>query len=110
MRIACTGCPFATCGVRFRHAWGTVPQACLVRTLWVDDLHLFETGGGSPTNGTIYGAPANRLAAGRHLAVGYARTAFGGTVVAWPFPSARGMSGGQSPGRGSWTWLFRPRP
>ncbi|HEY2220403.1 MAG TPA: hypothetical protein VGH35_13755 [Gaiellaceae bacterium] len=60
-------------------------QPLVESALWVDDLHLFEKGGGSPTNGTIYGAPANPLAAGRHLAVGYARTAFGGTVVAWPF-------------------------
>src|SRR5438132_1560700 len=53
--------------------------------LWVDDLHLFEKGGGSPTNGTIYGAPANPLDPGTHVAVGYARTAFGGSVVAWTF-------------------------
>jgi hypothetical protein len=53
--------------------------------LWVDDLHLFEKGGGSPTNGTIYGAPANALDPGMHVAVGYARTAYGGSVVAWAF-------------------------
>ncbi len=53
--------------------------------LWVDDLHLLEKGGGSPTNGTIYGAPANPLTSGTHVAVGYARTATGGTAVAWVF-------------------------
>jgi hypothetical protein len=60
-------------------------QPLVESALWVDDLHLFEKGGGSPTNGTIYSAPANPLAPGKHVAVGYARTAFGGTVVAWPF-------------------------
>ena len=58
--------------------------------LWVDDTHLFEKGGGSPTNGTIYGAPANPLDPGTHVAVGYARTAFGGTVVAWSFKVKKG--------------------
>jgi hypothetical protein len=58
--------------------------------LWVDDLHLFEKGGGSPTNGTIYGAPANPLAPGTHVAVGYARTASGGSVVAWKFRVPKG--------------------
>jgi hypothetical protein len=52
---------------------------------WIDDLRIFEKGGGSPTNYTIYGAPANPLDPGTHLAVGYARTASGGTVVAWTF-------------------------
>jgi len=52
--------------------------------LWVDGYQLFEKGGGSPENGTIYGA-TNRLAKGMHVAVGYARTAFGGTAVAWTF-------------------------
>jgi hypothetical protein len=60
-------------------------QPLVESALWIDDLHLFEKGGGSPTNGTIYGAPANPLPPGRHVAVGYARTAFGGTVVAWAF-------------------------
>jgi hypothetical protein len=60
-------------------------QPLVESALWVDDLHLFEKGGGSPTNGTIYGAPANPLDPGTHLAVGYARTAYGGTVVAWRF-------------------------
>ena len=53
--------------------------------LWVDDTHLFEKGGGSPTNGTIYGAPTNPLKPGRHVAIGYARTATTGTTVAWIF-------------------------
>ena len=57
--------------------------------LWVDDLRLFEKGGGSPTNGTIYGAPANPLEPGRHVAVGYARTATAGTAVAWVFQSPK---------------------
>jgi hypothetical protein len=52
--------------------------------LWVDGYQLFEKGGGSPENGTIYGAP-NKLPKGTHVAVGYARTAFGGTAVAWTF-------------------------
>jgi hypothetical protein len=60
-------------------------QPLVESALWVDDLHLFEKGGGSPTNGTIYGAPANALDPGTHVAVGYARTAFGGSVVAWVF-------------------------
>ena len=60
-------------------------QPLVESALWIDDLHLFEKGGGSPTNGTIYGAPANPLEPGKHIAVGYARTAFGGTVVAWSF-------------------------
>jgi hypothetical protein len=60
-------------------------QPLVESALWVDDLHLFEKGGGSPTNGTIYGAPANALDPGTHTAVGYARTASGGSVVAWTF-------------------------
>jgi hypothetical protein len=53
--------------------------------LWLDGNRLFEKGGGTPTNGTIYGAPANALDAGTHVAVGYARTEFGGTAVSWTF-------------------------
>jgi len=60
-------------------------QPLVESALWVDNLHLFEKGGGSPTNGTIYGAPVSRLKPGTHVAVGYARTAFGGSVVAWVF-------------------------
>ena len=52
--------------------------------LWVDGNRLFEKGGGTPTNGTIYGAP-NRLDPGTHTAVGYARTATSGTALAWTF-------------------------
>jgi hypothetical protein len=53
--------------------------------LWVDGTELQEKGGGSLTNGTIYGAPAGELAPGRHVAVGYARTASRAAAVAWSF-------------------------
>ncbi len=54
--------------------------------LWVDGTELQEKGGGlTPTRGTIYGAPATPLAAGKHVAVAYARTAGHGTAVAWTF-------------------------
>ena len=53
--------------------------------LWVDGTELFEKGGGTPTEGTIYGAPAKKLPAGTHVAVGYARTGSSGTAVAWLF-------------------------
>ena len=53
--------------------------------LWVDGTELEEQGGGTPTNGTIYGAPARTLRAGRHVAVGYARTATTAAAVAWSF-------------------------
>ena len=52
--------------------------------LWVDGNRLFEKGGGTATNYTLYGAPTV-LEAGTHTAVGYARTAFGGSAVAWTF-------------------------
>ena len=52
--------------------------------LWVDGNRLLEKGGGTPTNGTIYGAPL-KLPPGKHTAVGYARTAFSGSAVAWTF-------------------------
>jgi len=52
--------------------------------LWVDGNRLLEKGGGTPTNGTIYGAPL-KLSSGTHTAVGYARTAFTGSAVAWTF-------------------------
>ena len=52
--------------------------------LWVDGNRLVEKGGGTPTNGTIYGAPGE-LAPGTHTAVGYARTAQSGSAVAWRF-------------------------
>jgi hypothetical protein len=53
--------------------------------LWLDGTMLNAQGGGSPTNGTIYGAPAHALQAGRHVAVGYARTATTAAAVAWTF-------------------------
>lgn len=53
--------------------------------LWVDGTILNLQGGGTPTNGTIYGAPAHTLKAGRHIAVGYARTARMAAAVAWTF-------------------------
>ena len=53
--------------------------------LWVDGKELLVKGGGSPTRGTIYGAPEKPLAHGRHVAVGFARTASTGTAVAWTF-------------------------
>ena len=53
--------------------------------LWVDGTELLEKGGGTPTRGTIYGAPAAPLAAGKHVAVAYARTAAHATAVAWTF-------------------------
>jgi hypothetical protein len=53
--------------------------------LWLDGNRLLEKGGGTPTNGTIYGAPANALDPGTHVAVGYARTTTTGTAVSWTF-------------------------
>jgi len=53
--------------------------------LWVDGTQLLEKGGGSPTEGTIYGAPLHALKAGLHVAVGYARTASSGSAIAWTF-------------------------
>jgi hypothetical protein len=53
--------------------------------LWVDGVELFEKGGGTPTNGTIYGAPDKNLEPGVHYAVGYARNATSGSAVAWTF-------------------------
>jgi hypothetical protein len=61
------------------------PQPFVESALWVDGTELQEKGGGSPTSGTIYGAPAKPLTAGPHVAVGYARTATTGTAVAWVF-------------------------
>ena len=63
----------------------TAPEAFVESGLWVDGRELLEKGGGSATKGTIYGAPATRLAPGRHVAVGYARTATSGTAIAWVF-------------------------
>jgi hypothetical protein len=54
--------------------------------LWVDGTELLAKGGGlSPTQGTIYGAPAAPLSPGPHVAVAYGRTATHGTAVAWSF-------------------------
>jgi hypothetical protein len=61
------------------------PAALAESALWVDGAELLEKGGGSATRATIYGAPAKRLRPGRHVAVGYARTASTGTAVAWAF-------------------------
>jgi hypothetical protein len=54
-------------------------------SIWVDGSGLNVQGGGSPTRGTIYGAPAAKLKPGDHVAVGYARTRTTGTAVAWVF-------------------------
>jgi hypothetical protein len=54
--------------------------------LWVDGRELEVKGGGiKPEQGTIYGAPAAKLAPGVHRAVGYGRTDTHGTAVAWTF-------------------------
>ena len=53
--------------------------------LWVDGNELFEKGGGSATEGTIYGAPKKALKPGPHVAVGFARTIADGAAVAWVF-------------------------
>ena len=53
--------------------------------LWVDGKELAVKGGGTPTSGTIYGAPAGDLAPGRHVAVAYGRTDTTGTARAWAF-------------------------
>jgi hypothetical protein len=63
----------------------TSPAPFVESALWVDGKELQEKGGGSPTRGTIYGAPAKSLAPGLHVAVGYARTNTTGTAVAWVF-------------------------
>jgi hypothetical protein len=63
----------------------TSPAPFVESALWVDGTELIEKGGGTPTRGTIYGAPAKNLKPGLHVAVGYARTATTGTAVAWVF-------------------------
>ena len=63
----------------------TASQQLAESALWVDGKELLEKGGGSPTRGTIYGAPDAPLARGRHVAVAYARTASSATAVAWTF-------------------------
>jgi hypothetical protein len=73
----------------------SIPQVAIQMTaktpliesgLWVDGTVLDVKGGGiKPEQGTIYGAPATKLAPGRHTAVGYGRTDTTGTAVAWTF-------------------------
>jgi hypothetical protein len=53
--------------------------------LWVDGMPLEVKGGGTPTRGTIYGAPAAPLTPGPHVAVAFARTGRTGTATAWTF-------------------------
>jgi hypothetical protein len=54
-------------------------------SIWIDGVAVQVKGGGSPTRGTIYGAPAAPLFPGKHLEVAYARTATDGTAVARVF-------------------------
>ena len=61
------------------------PTRLVDSALWVDGIELQVKGGGSATRGTIYGAPSTPLAAGKHVAVGYARTATTASVVTWSF-------------------------
>jgi hypothetical protein len=61
------------------------PAPMVESGLWVDGKELVAKGGGSPTNGTIYGAPPAQLRPGRHVAVAYARTDATGTARAWSF-------------------------
>jgi len=53
--------------------------------LWVDGNELVEKGGGTPTDGDIFGAPTAALKPGPHVAVGYARSDKSGAAVAWVF-------------------------
>ena len=53
--------------------------------LWIDGTEVSEQGAGSATRRTVYGAPIHELKPGKHVAVGYARTAISGTAVAWVF-------------------------
>jgi hypothetical protein len=53
--------------------------------LWVDGKELLEKGGGTPTDGDIFGAPTAALKPGMHVAVGYARSDKSGAAVAWVF-------------------------
>lgn len=63
----------------------TASSALVESGLWVDGQELVVKGGGTPTEGTIYGAPAKPLAAGKHIAVAYGRTDRTGTARAWSF-------------------------
>jgi hypothetical protein len=78
-----TTTPTPQVAIEFRSSSPFVESA-----IWVDGTQLLEKGGGSPTNGTIYGAPAKPLKPGTHVAVGYARTIGTGTAVAWSFKVA----------------------
>lgn len=69
--------------LRFATALPSVESA-----LWIDGTELVERGGGSPTRGTIYGAPVHKLQPGEHVAVGYARSRRHGAAVAWVFSVA----------------------
>jgi len=63
----------------------SAPTRLVDTGLWIDGGALVAKGAGSPTSGTIYGAPLTELARGRHVAVAYARTASAATAVAWVF-------------------------
>jgi hypothetical protein len=64
----------------------SAPTRLAESALWVDGVELLAKGGGlTPTKGTIYGAPSEPLAPGKHVAVAYARTATAGTAVAKVF-------------------------
>lgn len=63
----------------------TAPTPFVESSIWVDGKDLVVKGGGSPTRGTIFGAPAKPLKPGVHVAVGYARSAANATAVAWVF-------------------------
>jgi hypothetical protein len=64
----------------------SAPKALAESALWVDGTELLEKGGGlTPNRGTIYGAPVQALAPGKHTAVAYGRTATHATAVAWDF-------------------------
>ena len=78
--------PGATAARRPQVAIEVTAKKPFVETaLWVDGNELAEQGGGSPTRGTIYGAPAKPLKPGDHVAVGYGRTNATGNAVAWIF-------------------------
>ena len=53
--------------------------------LWLDGVELQERGGGTPTDGTIYGSSNVGLTPGEHVAVGFASTATHGSAIAWIF-------------------------
>ena len=63
----------------------TAPTDLVESGLWLDGVELEVKGGGTPRRATIYGAPAKPLAAGKHTAVAYGRTAGSGTARTWSF-------------------------